>query len=219
MTAIGRRRLPAALLGVVAALTIGLVGFGTAAAVQADPPQNAYYQEIRNAIAAKAIAENKKPSKETTDHGTNHFPARYKLKNVVRPAEWCGVFVNYVWAKGGATKRPSMKGKSVDQGHWATYWQKWGKSNKRWKSISKRNPAKGDAIVYGNYPESVHVGVVVAVKYDRKGKATHVKTVEGNIGDNVKSPTYNGSTWRPINQLTGRGKKASGFVSPVPLPW
>ncbi|MCE6997675.1 hypothetical protein LZG04_23160 [Saccharothrix sp. S26] len=148
----------------------------------------------------------------------NYYPPQYQLpgQGVLRPAEWCGVFVNWAWTTGGVPDRPSMRpapGASVlDQGHWATYWQKWGKLNGRWKDIAERDVAPGDAVVYGNYPDMhAHVGLVVEVKYDRTGrKATHVRTVEGNFGDRV---VY--SKLRKIEGLNaGKYLQASGFVSP-----
>ncbi|XVV04932.1 hypothetical protein ACQPW3_05885 [Actinosynnema sp. CA-248983] len=67
----------------------------------------------------------------------------------------------------------------------------------------------GDAVVYGTFNQSGHIGIVVEVKH-KDGKPTHVKTIEGNLGDKVKA-----MPWRKITDLTGRGFKASGFVSPV----
>jgi hypothetical protein len=102
--------------------------------------------------------------------------------------------------------------RGVNQGHFATYWQKWGKSHDRWKPLSKRNPRVGDAVVYGDYPSDFsHIGVVVDVKYNRHGKAVKVRTVEGNVSDKVSD-----LGWRKIADLTARGGavKASGFVSP-----
>ncbi|GAA4634418.1 hypothetical protein GCM10023196_075870 [Actinoallomurus vinaceus] len=174
-------------------------------AAKLDPPQ----YKIRVAIAKKAITQIGQGEHPSQCGGkANCYPKAYKLKskNIARPAEWCGVFVNWAWTQGGADKRPSMKGKGVDQGHWATYWQKWGKKVKRWH----KTPNIGDAIVYGNYPDSTHVGVVVGLKYNKKGKVVQVRTVEGNVGDQVTD-----KKWRKIGNLTGRGFKASGFVSPV----
>jgi hypothetical protein len=54
------------------------------------------------------------------------------------------------------------------------------------------------------------VGVVVGLKYDKKGKVTQIRTMEGNVGDKVTD-----KGWRKIGNLFGRGFKASGFVSPV----
>ncbi len=148
----------------------------------------------------------------------NYYPPQYQVagQGVLRPAEWCGVFVNWAWTTAGVPDRPAMRpapGASVlDQGHWATYWQKWGKATGRWKDISERDVAPGDAVVYGNYPDMhAHVGLVVEVKYDRTGrKATHVRTVEGNFGDRV---VY--SKLRKIEGLNaGKYLRASGFVSP-----
>ena len=122
-------------------------------------------------------------------------------------------------ASAGVTNRPRMRkpadGAETDQGHFATYWQKWGRANGKWKPIAKRNPSKGDAVVYGNHVNwKGHVGVVVDVKFDpRTQKVTHVLTVEGNLGDKV---TRTG--WRKITNLTvnraGSKLEASGFVSP-----
>ncbi|WP_433272148.1 CHAP domain-containing protein [Actinosynnema sp. CS-041913] len=182
---------------------------GAADVAALDPPQ----WRIREAIAERAIGQI--GQRET---GVNNYPKRYQdidKKNVVRPAEWCGVFVNWAWASAGVPQRPRMKAPrgapAIDQGHWATYWQKWGKANGRWKAIGKRDVSKGDAVVYGNYPaEIAHVGVVVDVKRDPKTlKVTHVRTVEGNVGNKVTD-----LKWRKITALTGRGVKASGFVSP-----
>ncbi|MFC6090428.1 hypothetical protein Q5530_14120 [Saccharothrix sp. BKS2] len=148
----------------------------------------------------------------------NYYPEKYQQvgQGVLRPAEWCGVFVNWAWTTAGVPDRPSMRpapgGSVLDQGHWATYWQKWGRSNGRWKDIAERDVEPGDAVVYGNYPDMhAHVGLVVEVKYDRTGRrATHVRTVEGNFGERV---VY--SKLRPIEGLNaGRYLKASGFVSP-----
>ncbi|MFC5058891.1 CHAP domain-containing protein [Saccharothrix xinjiangensis] len=148
----------------------------------------------------------------------NYYPEKYQLpgQGILRPAEWCGVFVNWAWTAAGVPDRPSMRpapgGSVLDQGHWATYWQKWGRANGRWKDIAERDVAPGDAVVYGNYPDMhAHVALVVEVKYDRTGrKATHVRTVEGNFGERV---VY--SKLRPIEGLNaGRYLKATGFVSP-----
>lgn len=148
----------------------------------------------------------------------NYYPEKYQAvaPGILRPAEWCGVFVNWAWTTAGVPNGPSMRpapGASVlEQGHWATYWQKWGRENGRWKDIAERDVAPGDAVVYGNYPDMhAHVGLVVEVKYDRTGrKATHVRTVEGNFGDRV---VY--SRLRSIEGLNaGRFLKATGFVSP-----
>jgi hypothetical protein len=146
-------------------------------------------------------------------HGTNDYPKRYTKvnKHIVWGEAWCGVFAYWVWAKAGVSKRPPMNTRrGMAQGHWATYWQEWGKEHHRWKRIGgKRDPWIGDVIVYGHYPDSGHVGIVVDVKYSRKGKVTHIRTVEGNFGDKV---TDRG--WRKITQLTGNGQPATGFVSP-----
>ncbi|CCH28981.1 CHAP domain-containing protein [Actinosynnema sp. NPDC047251] len=152
------------------------------------------------------------------ENGPNGYPQRYQDvdQDVRRPVEWCGVFVNWAWTKAGVPQRPSMRpaegAPGVDQGHWATYWQKWGQQNSRWKPLADRDVEMGDAVVYGNYPSMVaHVGIVVEVSYDATGqKATHVRTVEGNVSDKV---VY--SKWRRLSDLNaGPGLKASGFVSP-----
>ncbi|MCO6010824.1 hypothetical protein NE236_38285 [Actinoallomurus purpureus] len=172
-------------------------------AAKLDPPQ----YRIRVAIAKNATTQIGQPEHPSQCGGkANCYPKAYKVnKDVARPAEWCGVFVNWAWTRGGATRQPSMKGKDIDQGHWATYWQKWGKKVARWH----KTPDIGDAIVYGNYPASTHIGVVVGVKY-QNGKVVQVRTVEGNVGDKVTD-----KKWRKIGSLYGRGYKASGFVSPV----
>ncbi|TDB74166.1 hypothetical protein [Micromonospora sp. KC721] len=187
------------------------VTIDTGAVTAAPPPSPA---RIRASIVRHAMGQVGK--RET---GVNNYPKTYQYnRTIVRPAEWCGVFVNWAWYMGGATRRPAMKHptkgwNTTDQGHYATYWQKWGKANKRWRPISKRQVEKGDAVVYGNYPQSIaHIGVVVAVKKDSRGRVTHVKTVEGNAGDKVTS-----FTWRKIGSLSARGAKASGFVSPVAM--
>jgi hypothetical protein len=193
----------AAWIAGIAAIPVALVALvGVAPAANADPPQEA----VRNAIAQAAVSQIGK-----AESGDNYYPKAYKINgNVVRPAEWCGVFTNWAWWKGGAPKRPNMAGTGIDQGHWATYWQQWGKAHHKWKPLSRKDPRKGDAVVYGNYPASVHVGVVVGVKYGANNKVTQVRTVEGNVSDKVSD-----LGWRKIGELTGRGHKASGFVSPV----
>lgn len=147
--------------------------------------------------------------------GEDHYPKRYQnidKKNISRPAEWCGVFTYWAWAKAGVTKLPPMNiaANGTAQGHWATYWKKRGADHNRWKPISARNPKIGDAIVYGDYNDVGHVGVVVGVKHNRNGKATHVRTVEGNVADKVTD-----LGWRKITELTGGGRQATGFVSPI----
>lgn len=148
---------------------------------------------------------------------------RYKKvnKNIVWDQPWCGVFAYWVWAKAGVTKLPRMKARAGDrseaQGHWATYWHGWAKAHDRWKPIGKRNPWIGDLVVYGKWrkdgPDNGHIGVVVDVKYDRNGKVTKVRTVEGNSGNSSDRVTDLG--WRKITELTGNGHPASGFVSPI----
>ena len=124
------------------------------------------------------------------------------------------MFVYWVWTKAGVTKLPSMNtARGTAQGHWATYWQKWAQAHHRWKPISKRNPSVGDAVVYGTYAASGHIGLVVDVKYNRHGRVTHIRTVEGNIADQVSD-----LGWRKLSELTGNGQRASGFVSPTRLP-
>lgn len=123
------------------------------------------------------------------------------------------MFTNWAWAKAGVTKRPPTNpARGVNQSDYATYWQKWAKAHHRWKPIKQRNPRIGDIIVYGNFPDQKgHVGVVVDVRYNRNGKATKVRTVEGNVSDKVTDPG-----WRKITDLTAYSGtvKASGFVSP-----
>ena len=211
MTAIIRSTRRTAPLLVIAALAVGLIGLAPASAAQADrasaaaPAAAAQPTSSRAWIANAAISQINK--RET---GNNNYPIAYKLnRDIMRPAAWCGVFANWAWAKGNASKRPNMKGSGVDQGHWATYWQKWGKRNNRWSPIANRNVGIGDAVVYGTYPASRHVGIVVGVKYDKNHKATQVRTVEGNVGDKVTD-----TGWRKITALTGGGAKATGFVSP-----
>jgi hypothetical protein len=171
-----------------------------------DPPQARIRVAIAN-LAKSQIGKREVPSQ--CGGRANCYPKAYKTnKYVVRPDEWCGVFVNWAWTKGGADKRPSMKGSGLKQGHYATYWQKWGKSVKRWRTQADI----GDAIVYGSYPSSAHIGVVVGVKYSKTtGKITYVRTVEGNVGDKVTD-----KGWRKVGSLYGRGFKASGYVAPVP---
>lgn len=195
----GRRGWP---LLVIVALALSLLG-GVAPATAASAATPA---QIRAKIASLAVGQINK--QET---GTNYYPIAYKTHSyIVRPAAWCGVFAHWAWFKGGATRRPNMTGSGVNQGHWATYWQKWGQNNSRWKPISQRKVAKGDAVVYGNFPASVHVGIVVDVRNDASGRATSVRTVEGNLSNKVKD-----TGWRSITGLTGGGRAATGFVSPV----
>ncbi|WP_163504873.1 C40 family peptidase [Fodinicola acaciae] len=196
------RRLTAALVVALAFALAGSVSLVPVTAAYADPPS----AHIRDSIAKAAISQIGK--KET---GNNYYPKAYKISSaILRPAAWCGIFANWAWWKGGATKRPNMTGSGTNQGHWATYWQKWGKAQHRWKPISKKSTAPGDVVVYGNYPDSRHVGVVVGVKYDSHGNVSQVRTVEGNFGDKV---TDRG--WRKIGSMSGGGAKATGFVSPV----
>jgi hypothetical protein len=184
------------------AFAVGLLG-GLAPATQADAATPA---QIRTKIANLAIGQIGR--RET---GNNYYPIAYKTHSyIIRPAAWCGVFSHWAWYKGGATRRPNMTGSGVNQGHWATYWQKWGKANHRWKTAASRKVAKGDVIVYGNYPASVHVGVVVGVRTDSRGLATSIRTVEGNRSDKVTD-----TGWRAMSALTGGGARATGFVSPV----
>lgn len=142
------------------------------------------------------------------------YPIRYRLNDQIGPPArpWCGIFAYWAWSKGGATRRPNMAGAGLDQGHFATYWQKWGKDNNRWKPITDRKVAVGDVVVYGRFPEPGHVGVVTDV-WNVHGRAVAVRTVEGNLGDQVAD-----TGWRNINELRGRDLKATGFVSPVQLP-
>ena len=197
------------LLALFAALLIGLVGFVPAAA-SASPvlPGAEPHGEsaVRALIAGSALGEVGKGE----SGGENYYPKKYKIsKKIVRPAEWCGVFTNWAWYAGGVAARPPATGKNENQLHWATYWQKWGQKHKKWHKASQRKVDIGDAVVYGNFPQSGHIGVVVGVKYDKKKRATWVMTVEGNVGDKVTN-----KGWRKIGNLTGRGYKASGFVSP-----
>jgi hypothetical protein len=189
-------------LFMIAALALGLLGGLTpATAAQAATPA-----QIRAKIASLAVSQVGK--RET---GTNYYPIAYKTHSyIIRPAAWCGIFSHWAWYKGGATRRPNMTGSGTAQGHWATYWQKWGQNNRRWKPISQRKVAKGDVVVYGNYPRSAHVGVVVDVRYSSSGRATSVRTVEGNLSNKVTN-----TGWRSITRLTGGGYAATGFVSPV----
>ncbi|PSL56412.1 hypothetical protein B0I31_103161 [Saccharothrix carnea] len=200
-----------AALGVV--LAGALLVAGAPAYVQAQPLGDQAQWRIRQEIVDHALRQ-----VGQREGNGNYYPPQYQVagQGVLRPAEWCGVFVNWAWTTAGVPDRPSMRpaaGASVlDQGHWATYWQKWGKANGRWKDIGQRDVAPGDAVVYGNYPDMhAHVGLVVEVKYDRTGrKATHVRTVEGNFGDRV---VY--SKLRDIEGLNaGKYLRASGFVSP-----
>ncbi|MDQ2585750.1 CHAP domain-containing protein [Saccharothrix yanglingensis] len=195
------------------ALAVALVLLGAAPA-QAQPGVGDQAQwRIRQDIVDHALRE-----VGQREGKGNFYPEKYRdvEPGVLRPAEWCGVFVNWAWATAGVVDKPSMRpapGASVlEQGHWATYWQKWGKTTGRWKDISERDVEPGDAVVYGNFPDfHAHVGLVVEVKYDRTGrKATHVRTVEGNFGDRV---VY--SKLRSIEGLNaGKYLKATGFVSP-----
>ena len=200
-----------AALGVVLAGVL-LVG-GAPAYVQAQPLGDQAQWRIRQEIVDQALRQ-----VGQREGNGNYYPPQFQVpgQGILRPAEWCGVFVNWAWTAAGVPDRPSMRpapGASVlDQGHWATYWQKWGKANGRWKGIDQRDVAPGDAVVYGNYPDMhAHVGLVVEVKYDRTGrKATHVRTIEGNFGDRV---VY--SKLRKIEGLNaGKYLQASGFVSP-----
>lgn len=205
------RRATRAVLG--AALAASLLLGGSPALAQAQPLGDQAQWRIRQEIVDQALRQ-----VGQREGNGNYYPPQYQIEGqgVLRPAEWCGVFVNWAWTTAGVPDRPSMRpapGASVlDQGHWATYWQKWGKANGRWKDIAERDVAPGDAVVYGNYPDMhAHVGLVVEVKYDRTGrKATHVRTVEGNFGDRV---VY--SKLRKIEGLNaGKYLQASGFVSP-----
>ena len=196
-----------------AVLTGALLVAGAPAHAQAQPLGDQAEWRIRQEIVDHALRQ-----VGQREGNGNYFPPQYQLagQGVLRPAEWCGVFVNWAWTTAGVPDRPSMRpapGASVlDQGHWATYWQKWGKTTNRWKDIAERDVAPGDAVVYGNYPDMhAHVGLVVEVKYDRTGRnATHVRTIEGNFGDRV---VY--SKLRKIEGLNaGKYLQASGFVSP-----
>ncbi|WP_033437187.1 CHAP domain-containing protein [Saccharothrix sp. NRRL B-16314] len=205
------RRAMRSTLGVV--LAGALLIAGVPASGQAQPVEDQAEWRVRQEIVDHALREvGQREAKG------NYYPEKYQQtgQGVLRPAEWCGVFVNWAWTTGGVPDKPSMRpepgGSVLDQAHWATYWQKWGKANGRWKDIGERDVEPGDAVVYGNYPDMhAHVGLVVEVKYDRTGRqATHVRTVEGNFGDRV---VY--SKLRPIEGLNaGRYLQATGFVSP-----
>ncbi|GLZ33189.1 hypothetical protein Lesp02_53770 [Lentzea sp. NBRC 105346] len=211
----------AALAVLVASLLGGLVAtqnvdaapaIDPVAAVKADPPQ----ERIRERIATTALGQVGQHEKG----GANHYPRKYQLdKTVFWPTQWCGVFVYWTWTKSGATGAnmsdttvpPKKKWDTVNQGHLATYWQAWAKKHKLWKPIKQRSVVKGDAVVYGNFPQQKgHIGVVVDVKYDAHGKATHIKTVEGNVHDSVVA-----TPWRKLKDLRGGegNYAASGFVS------
>jgi hypothetical protein len=189
-------------------LAVLAVATAALAAVLTVLPTSPASADVRSAIANAAISQIGK-----AETGTNYYPIAYKISDsIVRPAAWCGIFANWAWWKGGATARPNMTGSGTAQGHWATYWQKWAKDHSRWKPIANKNPAPGDVVVYGNYPDSRHVGVVVEVRKGSDGKVTQVRSVEGNFGDKV---TDRG--WRAIGSLTGGGASATGFASPVAL--
>ncbi|XVS66127.1 CHAP domain-containing protein [Actinosynnema sp. CA-299493] len=200
-----------AALGVV--LAGALLVAGSPALGQAQPLGDQAEWRVRQEIVDHALRQ-----VGQREGNGNYYPPQYQVagQGVLRPAEWCGVFVNWAWTTAGVRDKPSMRpapGASVlDQGHWATYWQKWGKANGRWKDIAERDVAPGDAVVYGNYPDMhAHVGLVVEVRYDRTGrKATHVRTVEGNFDERV---VY--SKLRKVEGLNaGKYLQASGFVSP-----
>ena len=205
-TDLKRRFRPVTLVAVMpVALTAALV-LGVATLAPTASAETNGKADIRGAIAHAAITQIGK-----REQPTNMYPKAYQFRsNIVRPAAWCGVFANWAWWKGGVSKRPNMSGSGVNQGHWATYWQKWGKANGRWKPISRHSAAKGDAVVYGTFPDSVHVGIVVDVRKNSAGKVTKIRSVEGNLSDMVKD-----TWWRNIGDLSGGGKKATGFVSPV----
>jgi hypothetical protein len=183
----------------IAALVLSALVFSLApaAAAHADPPG----ARIRAAIAKAALSQ-----VGEQEQGVNYYPIRYKISNdVIRPAEWCGVFVNWAWYKGGAPSRPPMRGSGANQGHYATYWQKWGKQHRKWRPLNK--PELGAAVVYGNWSQSGHIGVVVAIRY-YKGKL-QVRTVEGNVHDEVVQ-----TPWRYTTSLYGGAHlRANGFVS------
>ncbi len=200
MTSLSLRRSVPLLL--IVALAVGLLGV----LAPAKPAEAATPAQIRNKIASLAIGQIGR--RET---GNNYYPIAYKTHSyIIRPAAWCGIFSHWAWYKGGATRRPNMTGSGTAQGHWATYWQKWGQNNRRWKPIAQKKVAKGDVVVYGTYPASRHVGVVVGVRYNSAGLATQVRTVEGNLSNMVKD-----TGWRNIGSMTGGGARATGFVSPV----
>lgn len=167
-----------------------------------DGKWNDWHRNDYELIAQREIGERESGADDT-------YPKRYQIPGygIVYGVDWCGIFVHWVWRHGGATKIPRMKGEGTAQGHWATYWQKWAKDNKRWKDL--KNAAPGDAIVYGEYPQSGHIGVVVGVRKDDRGAVTQVQTVEGNVGGAVVR-----TGWRKLAELTGRGLKAHGVASP-----
>ncbi|MCX4388184.1 CHAP domain-containing protein [Micromonospora peucetia] len=194
-TDISRRRL---LLAAAAGLTAPLL---------LETPSFADANNIRRLISN--TAESEVGSVET---GNNNYPLRYKLNgNIVRPAEWCGVFVNYCWVIGGATKKPSMKGSGTAQGHWATYWKSWANKNGRWTGLSG-TPAIGDAVVYGHYADSGHIGIVVGVR--GSGSSREIMTVEGNVSNKVTA-----FGWRKPSSMyvtrDGVKRYVSGYVRPV----
>ncbi|GAA2675174.1 MULTISPECIES: CHAP domain-containing protein [Actinosynnema] len=204
-----RRGVRAALGAVLA--SAALLG-AVAVPAQAAPGELEQWR-VRQEIVDKAMAE-----VGQRESGPELYPERYQQVDsaVMRPAQWCGVFVNWAWTVGGVKDRPAMRpapgSSGLDQGHWATYWQKWARENGKWRDISERNVEMGDVVVFGQYPSMfAHVGLVVEVRYDDSGlKATHVRTVEGNYGDRV---AY--TRWRKIDGLSaGFGRPASGFVSP-----
>lgn len=230
-TRTGRTSLHAPTLLLIVALALGLIaGLAPSIARQAEtavpvktiasvettgssetawpPPPSA--ARIRRQIVW--VAASQVGQKET---GNNYYPDRYKLNDqIVRPAAWCGIFAHWAWHEGGVARRPNMNtaGTGLKQGHWATYWQKWGQDTRRWKPITARKVAVGDVVVYGNFPDPGHVGVVIGV-WNVRGRAVAVRTVEGNLDDKVTD-----TGWRNITQLKGRGLEATGFVSPVQLP-
>ncbi|XVV05606.1 CHAP domain-containing protein [Actinosynnema sp. CA-248983] len=204
------RRVARSAVGLAA---VGALLFGAAPALAQDEVVDPAEWRVRQDIVDFAFSQIGQ-----REDGPNGYPLKYQAIDpaIRRPVEWCGIFVNWVWTKAGVEHKPSMApapgAPGVDQGHWATYWQKWGRQNGKWRPLSSGEAEMGDVIVYGDYPSMfAHVGVVVEVAYDRTGRhATHIRTVEGNVSDRV---VY--TKWRKISDLAGgAGLKVSGFVSP-----
>jgi hypothetical protein len=114
-------------------------------------------------------------------------------------ADWCAMFVMWVWKAAGVSPRPEGSAYYV-----ATSIGSWGVANNLFK---RGNPQPGDLAVYGEPGSGTggHVSVVYSVD-----SSTSITTIDGNYSNRVAKRTIN-----PATATAGsRNVRISGYVTP-----
>jgi len=143
---------------------------GSTTSTSKTPPSTGPDAAVRQKIVSTAYGELGVKESGADNHGPAEKYPNYLGRG---PEAWCADFVSYVNTKSG-NKLNYASAEEMRQ-HF--------KSVGKYEPMSKADPKPGDVVFYdwrGNDGRCDHVGVIVDVIRDSKGKVTELVTIEGN---------------------------------------